>query len=172
MSQAKIPLFKVLCNVSCGSENFSDEFFSELFTKTYCETYHENLDENGYFQERWNPKVVELYERLGKEESEHKYSSLIMAYFPLELKDYLDIQIWDGREILKVDTGKLYRNFYVEAIQQKNPLEELQPKYERLEYVMETYKKSGIRNMHTPNCWNPDLFCLGGNLEGPHAILL
>ena len=147
VTNKKIPLFRFLTNNCCNDYKFDDEFFSELFVKTYNEQYgteeHQNI--NKYFSHRNNPNVMKIYDLLGIEKSskrdENGYllSSLKVKYFPVELENYMNISIYEGREFVNIYYEKIYREFFQRVIVNIEPVEELRSHYTRLKYVCDKY---------------------------------
>lgn len=144
--EPKIKLFRVIYNHSSGNYSFDDEFFSVLFMKTYEEKYgNSKSDTRYYFDNRRNPRILEIYDELGEKNSskrdEEAYSSLQITYFPEELVDYLKVITMDGGEQIGVDSMKFYMDFYDRVIKQNESVETVKPQFQRWEYVMDQYLK-------------------------------
>lgn len=145
----KIALFRFLYNnCVCGDYICGDEFFSDLFIKTYREQYGtEHCGTEKYLTERNNPNIMKIYDLLGQEKSskldENGYllSSLRITYFPVELQKYMNIQIFEGREYINIDRGKIHREFFERVVINNEPFEEIKNYYQRLYYVSDEYTK-------------------------------
>lgn len=154
----KIHLFRALYNNACGNYSYEDEFFSELFIETFREKYGSKKDYMGrYYRLRDDPRILELYDLLGEQSNlkeivetnigQTKYnretfiSQLKVTYFPEELKDYLKINILEGRECLEVDKLKIYKEFYYRVVLRNESVDTLKSHFQRLEYVMHKYNE-------------------------------
>jgi hypothetical protein len=131
----KIRVFRILYNDSCNDYSFDDEFFSDLFTRTYQEKFGGSLIEteeklNKYYDRRQDPRVLEIYDLLGEKSNkrdEGVYSSLKITYFPIELKDYLQVIVQDGGECMSVDQLKIYKEFYERVIKNDESVDNMKP---------------------------------------------
>ena len=158
--QSKIHVFRILYNDCCSDYTFDDEFFSDIFIETYQKKYGGSRNDiEKYYSTRFDPHVLEIYDLLREKSNkrdENVYSSLKITYFPIELKNYLNVKLGDGSELMDVDQLQIYKEFYESVVKNNESVDSLKIHYERLEYVIEKYYKEIMKRK--PNFDDENIF--------------
>lgn len=125
---------KVLYNDACGDWSFDDEFFSDEFLEKYKEKYVEKLNICMHYDTyRYNPKVIALYEELGKKISSHENASIKICNFPTKWLNCMDVKIFEGRENIVFSKDKAYKCLLKEIITSKIVTDDNIEKYNEIE---------------------------------------
>lgn len=140
----KIYLIKCLYNEKYGGFGFSNKF-----CKTYNELYDEPLSNEYTLNNRYNPKIIRVFELLGSKQSSGDYASLVTEYIPEELSKYVKISDYDGRESVSIDFKEAYSNLLFEIMKDGKISYENKPKFDRLVYIQETYNNKSIQYTNT-----------------------
>lgn len=125
---------KVLINTCYGGFAFSDAFcaeynriYGEGAMQTYMAThfYDAFLEKNrklcnGKVASRYDPKIVELYERLGGSYAcSGKYATLKTVEIPRALAPYITINEKDGAETIAIHISQMYRDLLDDIVSRR-----------------------------------------------------
>lgn len=113
--------------------------FSDLFINEFEKEYGDKISKHDASL-RDDPRIIDLFNKLGSEASSGNHSKLKIIYLPAEIAEYYYVSEYDGVEDVHVSFDELYEKLLLEALNESADKIKIKEKYEFFKKLEDDFK--------------------------------